>query len=152
MFKLLSLSLLSVVVLIASMFGATAFAQVGPEPTIADWMALFQSMGGLQGAGAMAIAAFVVQALMYAARSKLGEYAGKWRLVAVYALTMLSGALSMKMAGATWGAALMHSNTLAAMQVFVHQVYTQFSEKPAVNTVAPASVVEAASDSNKPAA
>jgi beta-lactamase regulating signal transducer with metallopeptidase domain len=107
---------------------------------------IVKSMGGISGIGALGIAALVTQVLMFALRSKLKEQAGAWRLAAVYFLTMVSGVIAMRMTGVDWGGALLHSNTLAAFQVFGHQVVSQAKDLKVDNKT----VVEVKTDEPKP--
>lgn len=100
-----------------------------PAPTSDDLGKLLESLGGLKGASAMGIAAVVVQAIMLFFRSSLGDFAGKYRLLLVYFLSLVSGVLSLKLAGIDFGAAVLHSNTLAAAQVFLNQAVKQFFVK-----------------------
>lgn len=105
-----------------------AFAQdagVTP-PSQDDWSQLLASLNGLKGAGALAIAAVVTQALMLALRSKLGEYAGKYRLLAVSLISLVSGILALSAAGVNGPALFLHGTTLAAFQVFANQLIKQF--------------------------
>jgi hypothetical protein len=106
-------------------------AEVVMPPTAGEWAKLVESLGGLKGAGTLAIVAFLVQLIMLLLRTQLGEFAGRWRLLAVLGLTMVGGVLGLKMQGMEWVAALMHSTTLAAAQVFGHQAFKQFAKKKA---------------------
>ena len=98
-------------------------------PSADEWKALLSSLGGLKGAGALAIVAVVVQVIMLALRSKLGKRAGKWRLAAVMLLSLIGGMVAMRMSGIEWMPALLHANTMAAAQVLLHQLWKQFTEK-----------------------
>lgn len=109
---------------------ATAELPPPVEPTASEWASLIKSLGGAKGGSAMVIIVLLVQALMLVLRSKLGEFAGKYRLITLYALTMVGGVIGLKTAGLDWGTALFHSNTLAAFQVLGHQALKQFKEKP----------------------
>lgn len=91
--------------------------------------ALVDSLGGFVGASAMAIAALVVQLLMLLFRTPLASFAGKWRLLIVYAMSVAAGILCLMVAGVDWKAALLHSQTLASLQVLIHQIWKQFVEK-----------------------
>lgn len=108
-----------------------AFANEIVPPGVDEFAALIAALGGLKGASALAIAAVVVQAIMLLLRSKLGEVAGKYRLLAVYLLSVVAGVVSLRIAGVDLGAALVHTQTLAAFQVFLNQVLKQFFEKTA---------------------
>jgi hypothetical protein len=81
------------------------------------------------GASAIGITVIVVQALMLGLRTPLAEKLGKWKLTALLGLSCVTSLLSAKLAGATWGAALLSGPLLAAGQVFAHQLYAQFTEK-----------------------
>lgn len=104
------------------------FAQIA-EPTTQEIMSFITALGGLKGAGAFVIAGIVVQGLMLLFRSKLGDFAGKFKILVVYFLSIASGIIALKIAGVDIGAAFVHSNTLAALQVFLNQLYKQFFEK-----------------------
>lgn len=107
-----------------------AFAdEVIVPPSIDELAALIAALGGLKGASALAIAAVVVQGLMLMLRSKLGEMAGKWRLLLVYLFTVVAGVVSLRIAGVDLGAALVNTQVLAALQVFLHQAFVQFFQK-----------------------
>lgn len=101
------------------------FGQEVAPVTDAEWKAFFMSIGGLKGAGAMAIAAVVAQGLFLALRTKLGEYAGKFRFLAISFLTLVTGIVALKMTGLDWSSVLMHSTTLVAFQVFLNNAYKQ---------------------------
>lgn len=103
--------------------------EVVAPPTGDEWAKLIESLGGLKGASTLAIIAFIVQLLMLLLRTQLGAFAGKWRLVVVLGLTMVGGVIALKMQGMEWVAAILHSSTLAAAQVFGHQMFKQFYEK-----------------------
>lgn len=90
---------------------------------------IINSMKGLSGMSALGIVAVFVQLLMKGFKTKFGKYAGKWRLLAVYFLTLVGGVLALKITGIGWLSAAVHANTLAAGQVLVHQIYKQFFEK-----------------------
>lgn len=110
--------------------GLKAFADDAVIPPTADeFGALLASLGGLKGASFVAIAVVVVQGIMLLLRSKLGEMAGKYRLLIVYLLSVVGGVLALRIAGVDLGAALLHTQTLAALQVLVNQVIKQFFQK-----------------------
>ncbi len=92
---------------------------------------LLQSLGGMKGTGALAIAVLVTQGIMLFFRTPLATFAGKWKLLIVAGLSLLTGFLGLIAVGVDWKVALMHANTIGALQVFGHQVFIQFTEKPA---------------------
>lgn len=111
-------------------FGALAFAGVDDRIENTDFiLELLKSMGGFKGASMMAAAVLVTQLLMKAFQTKLADKAGKWRLLAVTFFSLASGILALKLSGIDWMAAVMHSTTLAALQVFVNQFKKQFIDK-----------------------
>lgn len=85
------------------------------------------SVGGLKG---LALVAAIVQCVMFALRTSYGDkIAGKWKLAAVYLLSMAGGIIALKMQGMDWVSIVLHSNTLAAIQIFGHQVVKQATEE-----------------------
>jgi len=95
---------------------------------------LIDSMGGLKGASTLGIIAVVVQILMATLKldvlqDKLPKLVGKYKFLFVYALTSISAVVALRMQGIDMLSALLHSNTLATYQVFMHQAMKQFSEK-----------------------
>lgn len=105
---------------------------VAEIPT-ADWlMMLIAAIGGMKGMSALGIAAAVSQLLLKLMSTPLAKFSGKYKLLAVTGLTLISGVLGLMMIGnISIMAALMHSTTLAAFQVFVHQIWKQFVAKSA---------------------
>jgi len=101
-------------------------------PTQDEIMALLASLGGLKGMGVLGIVAVVVQGLMLFFRTPLADFAGKWKLTIVLGLSLVGGVVGLVATGMAWLPALLHSTTLAAAQVFIHQLVKQVTEKPAV--------------------
>lgn len=93
--------------------------------------ALLTSLGGLKGAGALAIAAAVTQGVMLVARSPLGALAGKFRWLVYSGVSLVSGVLALKLSGVDWVTALVHSTTLTAGGNWLHQMTSQLSEPKA---------------------
>ena len=97
---------------------------------VADAFAqLVALLATLKGATALTITVVIVQALMLILRTPLADKLGKWKLTALLGLTCLVSLFSAKLAGASWGVALLSGPLLAAAQNFAHQLFTQFSEK-----------------------
>lgn len=78
----------------------------------------------------LAIVAALVQLVMLVLKTRLGEFAGKWRLLAVSLLSVVGGVVALRMQGIEWGPSLTHASTLAAFQVFLHQLYKHVQPKP----------------------
>ncbi len=89
---------------------------------------LLKSLGGLKGAGALAIAVVITQGIMLFFRTKLSSFAGKWRLLIVAGLSLVTGFLSLLVSGVSWQGALMHAETIGAFQVLGHQLFVQFGK------------------------
>lgn len=96
------------------------------EPSAQELMSFLAALGGAKGLGVMGMVALGVQGAMLLLKSKLGELAGKYRLLIVMGLTLVSGVVAMKMQGMDWGSALLHSWSIGAFQVLFHQGYKQF--------------------------
>ena len=101
---------------------------VGDLETSQALEAFMQSLGGLKGATALGISFAVVQAIMLFFRTPLAAFAGKWRLVIVTGLSLVVGTLGLALSGLPVGAALLHSQTFAALQVFINQIFKQFQK------------------------
>jgi hypothetical protein len=111
-------------------FAAWAQGEVIVPPTGDELLKLVQSLGGIKGAGVLAIVAVVVQALLLFFRSSFAKFAGATQLLIVNGLTLVLGVVSLKATGSIeWSAALLHSQTLAALQVLGHQVLKQITKK-----------------------
>ena len=103
--------------------------EVITPPSVADWNAFLTSLGGVKTLGTLGVVGVVVQGLMLLLKTKIGDMAGKYQLLSVLLLTLISGMVALKTQGADWASVLTHSTTLAALQVFLHQLYNQFITK-----------------------
>lgn len=118
--------------MIISMFcfcGTMALAQVvdpSVPPTGAEWQAFFEALGGAQGMSTLALVALGVQGLMLMFRGPLSNLAGSGKILLVTGLTLAGGVVGLRASGMDWASCFMHSTTLAAVQVFLHQLWTQF--------------------------
>jgi hypothetical protein len=132
--------------LTVAMFGvfasALAFAaDVLPQPVSSDEFlaALLGSLGGFKGASTLVIVGIVTQLAMKLLMTKVGDFAGKWKITIVLTLSIVVGVVGlMSTEHLTLLAALLHSTTLAAFQVLGHQLLVQFSEKEAAPASPPA--------------
>ena len=123
--------------LFAMVFSAVAFAQeVLPEVATQDFITfLVQSLGGIKGVSTLALVGIVVQILVMFLKTPLfgqifKNVSGPIKLLIVSALSLIGGVSAlMSVEGLTIGAALIHSSTLTAFTVLLHQVYKQFIEK-----------------------
>lgn len=117
------------IALLFVLFVGTAFGQEIVEPSAQEIMNFLAALGGVKGASSLAIAALVVQGLMLLFRSSVGNFIGKYKLLTVLGLSLVSGVIALKLNGVDIGAAIVHSSTMASFQVFLNQLYKQFFEK-----------------------
>lgn len=96
-------------------------------PTDQALSLFLQSLGGLKGAGALAIAVVVVQAIMLFFRTPLATFAGKYRLLIVGGLSIIAGFVALLATGLDWKLALMNTGVIGPIQVFIHQLVKQLS-------------------------
>lgn len=89
---------------------------------------LLASLGGLKGAGALAIAAAVTQGVMRLFQSPLGTLAGRWRWLAYSGVSLVAGVLTMKLSGVDWVTALVSSTTLTGVVNWLHQASVQLPQ------------------------
>jgi hypothetical protein len=100
-------------------------------PSDAELSAFVKALGGVAGMGTLGIVALVVQGLMLLVRTKLGEFAGKYRLLIVLVLTVAGGVVGLMAGGMPFAAALVNAGTLSAVMVLLNQIYRQFFVKTA---------------------
>lgn len=124
------------------MMTAVAFAQTDTTLTslpVATYdqlvTAFLTQITSWKGATPYVIAAGVVQVVILALETPLGNIAGKYTLLAVLGLSVVSGVIAGVVSGLSFWNSLLSSGVLAAAQVFVYQIYNQFiakaSEPPA---------------------
>lgn len=95
---------------------------------------LLASLGGLKGAGALAIAGFAVQAIIRLLKTPMVNsfflrIGGEWKITIVTGLTVAAGVIGLMISGVPLVAALIHSTTLSAFLVFFNQIYRHFSKR-----------------------
>jgi enamine deaminase RidA (YjgF/YER057c/UK114 family) len=122
---------LSFIVLMLLSFAALAQGEVIVPPTGEELLKFLQSIGGLKGAGSLAIAVVAVQGLILFFRSSFAKFSGASQLLIVNGLSLVAGVIALKASGVELSAALLHSQTIAAVQVFLHQVVKQVSKPKA---------------------
>lgn len=84
-------------------------------------------------AGALGIAAIITQIIVAGLKAPLfkdrfKKLAGKWKLLIVSGISLLSGILTLLASGADWGDIIKDALILTTAQVFVHQIYSQFKK------------------------
>lgn len=119
---------------------SVAFGQESPLPPVLPddqfVMLLFQSLGGLPGMSALAIAGVATQLVAKFLNTQLmskvwQQIPGIWKIVSVLSLTLVGGVLGMMSQGVSLGAALVHSTTLSALMVLANQIYQHMTEPKA---------------------
>jgi hypothetical protein len=111
------------------MFGFHALAEIVPAPTDADVLAqILKLIGGVSGASALAIAVLVTQTLTVVFSSHWGDLLGKWKLLAIYGLAVISPVVTALASGTSLLAAVINGTVIAAVQVFVNEVIKHFKE------------------------
>lgn len=108
-----------------------------PEVPNVDFLQfLIQSLGGLKGAGTLAIVGVVVQVVIkFLSTPWSGELfkklTGAKKLLIVTGLSLVGGVVGLMLppTSLTLGAALVHSTTMTAFMVFANQAYKQLVEK-----------------------
>lgn len=114
---------------IATVWWRVAFAADAPIPDSDFWTALLTFLGGVKGMTVMGIAVAVTQILMLFFSTSLSDFAGAYKLVIVTGLTVVATLLGNLVTGNSLVQALLNGATLAAIQVFIHQIYVQFIQK-----------------------
>jgi len=95
---------------------------IGAPGELSDMQKIIEAFGGIKGAGALGIAAIVVQILLALAKMLWKPTAG-WQLTLVLALSVVAGVLSAMTVGKMdFLAALTSAGVLAALQVLANQV------------------------------
>jgi hypothetical protein len=99
------------------------------EPTPLDWATFMQSIGSWGTLNRLGMAAVATQGLLLLMRTKLGDLTGKAKLAIVSVCSVSIGVIALRTGGLDWGQAFMHSTTLAALQVFGHQLAQTYLPK-----------------------
>ena len=116
-----------------TLFAGAAFAQASlpvDVTSFGDGQAFeyfLKGLGGLKGAGALPIAAFVTQLALFAVSRFGPSLLGKWQLLVVGALSCVTLFVATIATGMPWTVALMSGPVLAGLQVLIHQGIVQFS-------------------------
>lgn len=91
---------------------------------------ILKAVASVKGMSTAAIAVLVVQILMKFFETPLSQFAGKWKLLAVSGLTVVASVLSGLAMELPLSAALGQAPVLAAVQVFVHQIWVHAFQTP----------------------
>lgn len=95
---------------------------------LSQWNQFVESIKGTQGIGQMGFTVIVVQALMFFIRKNFPGMSGKTKIMVLQFITVVFGMLTLHAGEFDLASAFTHSNVLAAIQVFLHQLYKQFTE------------------------
>lgn len=71
----------------------------------------------------------IVQSLMLLFKTSLAQYAGKFKLLIVTLLSLVSSIVLSLSSGADFGVIISDATIVSALSVFFHQLYKQFGEK-----------------------
>lgn len=76
----------------------------------------------------LAVAVGITQLIMLFVNSKYGDIAGKWKLLIVSGVSLVSAFLGQLAIDVVWYVALTSGVVITALQVFVHQIYAQLNK------------------------
>jgi hypothetical protein len=135
--KVFKLTMIGMIAFFVGMFfSMTSFAQeVLPVVSESDVLkSVFSLVTSYKEMSAFALALAVVQLLtkvlsLQSLGSIFPNLTGKMKLVMITFLSLVAGVISLKVSGLSWLECIMHSGTLAAVQVFGHQFYKEFIQK-----------------------
>jgi len=136
------------ILIMTFLFGASAFGQditpvvIPPatDPTMDFMKLLIESMGGIQGANNLVIAAIVIKLLLNLLNlpfvenligSNFKDWSGGLKLTVVLGLSYIAGLLALMLppTNLPLGAALVHSSALSMFVIFLNQLYQHFFQK-----------------------
>lgn len=111
--------------------GFSAFAQEVPISSADFFSYLFSALGGLKGAGTLAIVGVVVQVLLKLLNSDLfsqwfSSVSGAVKLIVISGLTVAGSVIGLMSQGQSFWAAVTSGGVVTALMVFAHQVYLHF--------------------------
>jgi len=118
-----------IVCLIASPFVIAIALYAGTDPAaLNEWDVFMQAIKGNQGLNSFGLTIAAVQAIIMFFGDRFLRLPGKYKLLIVQSLSMLTGVTVLRGEGFDWQSAIMHSNTLGAIQVLGHQFLKQFRD------------------------
>lgn len=121
--------LFNVALVLACLLPFVALAQdpSGPTVTVLDFLKqVWATLSGIKGASTLAAVAAVVQTIMVFFKTSLADVAGKYKLVLVSLLSLVGAVVAGLLQGETWIQILTNGGVLAAGQVFLHQIVSEF--------------------------
>lgn len=98
-----------------------------PLPDSSFWAAVLGFIGSVKGMSVLALAAAATQLAMVFFRTSYGNVAGKFKISIVLGLSVVLTLIGALASGANFFGALVSGPVLAAIQVFVYELYKQFS-------------------------
>lgn len=119
---------LALVTMVVTLFvGAVAYAtEVGSQVSLEQLTALAVKA---MTEGGLTWVVFGVQFVIFAVWKFFPYCPKKYKIVGVSLLTIVPGVVGLVQGGSGWTDALLHSTTIAAYQVFGHQLFTQLFKK-----------------------
>lgn len=119
----------------SALFGQDLSAVADTPATMGDWQAFIAALGGVKGLGGLGFVALLVQGVMLSLRSGYLPVSGRQKILVVSLLSLVGGVVALKMSGLGWSSAILHSTTLAAIQVFLSEL-NKYMFKPEEKTAA----------------
>lgn len=101
--------------------------EITPEQ-LSQFQTFVESIKGSKGVGQMSLSVIVVQALMYVLKENFPKMKGNHRILILQALTVIVGMIGLRFGDFDLASAFTHANTLGAIQVFLYQLWKQFTE------------------------
>ena len=116
--------------LVSPLISMALFAGTGAlaEPTVDEWIKFLASLKGVTGLGTLSVAAAVVQGALFLFRSQFLPLDGRKKIMIVQALSIAAGVIGLRLQNFDWISSFIHANTMGAVQVFLHQIYKQFTD------------------------
>lgn len=94
--------------------------------------AIVEFMGSIEGQSVLGIAVGLAQLILTIANSSIGDLAGEYKLLIVTGVSLVATVLGGLASGGSLFAVLFSGVSIAAFQVFIHQIYVQFFAKKAL--------------------
>jgi hypothetical protein len=123
----MTLKILKTLSLLGSLLCVLAWAQGTADLKLAEISEDMVPGGGVKLLGVLALA---VQILLGCLRFWIVRISGIYRLIVLNVLTLVLGVFWLHLQGFSWLESLLHAQTTAMAQVFVHQFFKQIMRKP----------------------
>lgn len=120
---------LALIALTSASFGVSIPVDTAPIDDAQAVSLFFQLVGGLKGAGTLAIVLVCVQVFFVLMKSRLGEKTGIYRMVILSGLALILGVLGSVANGQPLVAALINGSNSAFLQAFLAQLVIQLKKR-----------------------